>query len=978
MAAKGKPDHVFLIDGSGFIFRAFHALPPMTRSDGTPVNAVYGFTNMLLKLIEDADAEYVAVFFDRARKTFRNEIYRDYKAHRPEVPEELVPQFPLVHEAVRAMNVVEMSSEGFEADDLIATYTRLAREQGHRVTVVSSDKDLMQLVGPGVEMYDAMKNRAIGPEQVKEKFGVDPDKVVEVQALAGDSSDNVPGVPGIGVKTAAQLIEEYGDLETLLRRAGEIKQPKRREALINHADAARVSRQLVRLKDDVPIEVGLETLAKQAPDWAKLLRFLKEQEFRSIAARVASRHGLDLAEIKAPPPARLSSAQAKESGLESLIPVEDTPPPLPATPAQKARKAPKADYELVQDEKVLARWVAEATIAGRVAVDTETTSLNPFRARLVGVSLALAGRVGESPRARKEVRACYIPLGHVGAGAQGAFDLGDGRGGDLGDGGGNSKGDAPRQIPVKRALAILKPLLEDPSVLKIGQNIKYDMQVLARHDVAIAPFDDTMLLSYVLEGGLHGHGMDELALLHLGHATIKFSDVTGTGKAQITFDRVPLDRALAYAAEDADVTYRLHEVLKPRLVAEALATVYETLERPLVPVLAAMERAGIKVDARALKDLSDDFAKRLAYLEKDIHRLAGREFNVGSPKQLGEILFDELKLDRGKKGKTGAYVTDAEVLEDLAAEGHPLPEKTLEWRQLAKLKSTYTDALVAEINPDTGRVHTSYAQAVASTGRLSSSNPNLQNIPIRTDEGRKIRQAFVAEKGWALVSADYSQIELRLLAHVAGIDALKNAFAQGHDIHAMTAAQVFGVPMKDMDPDVRRRAKAINFGIIYGISPFGLARQLGISREEAARYIDAYFERYPGIRDYMDRTKAEARRQGFVTTLFGRKCHVRGIDEKNPNRRGPAERAAINAPIQGGAADIIKRAMVRLPAALAGKKLKAKMLLQVHDELVLEAPQNEVADVAAIARKIMEGAAHLDGVPLVVDVGHGANWGAAH
>ena len=953
---KGKPDHVFLIDGSGFIFRAFHALPPMTRPDGTPVNAVYGFTNMLLKLIEDADAEYVAVFFDRARKTFRNEIYKDYKAHRPDVPEDLIPQFALVHEAVRAMNVVEMSSEGYEADDLIATYTRLAREQGHRVTVVSSDKDLMQLVGPGVEMYDAMKNRAIGPEQVKQKFGVDPDKVVEVQALAGDSSDNVPGVPGIGVKTAAQLIEEYGDLETLLRRAGEIKQPKRREALVTHADAARVSLDLVRLRDNVPLAAGLDSLAKQAPDWRKLLRFLKEQDFRSIAARVASRHGLDLADLEAAP-AKADRKKKDEPEEAGEIAAKDNP--APAAPAKKTHKAPKADYELVQDEKALARWVAEATAAGRVAVDTETTSLNPFRAQLVGVSLGLTGG-----------KACYIPLGHVGAGAQGAFDLGDG--------GANSKGDAPKQIPLKRALAILKPLLEDPSVLKIGQNIKYDMQVLARHDVAIMPFDDTMLLSYVLEGGLHGHGMDELAELHLGHTTIKFADVTGSGKAQVTFDRVPLDKALAYAAEDADVTYRLHEVLKPRLAAEGLATVYETLERPLVPVLAAMERAGIKVDAQALKDLSDDFAKRLAVLEGDIHRLAGREFNVGSPKQMGEVLFDELKLGGGKMGKAGAYVTDAEVLEDLAATGHALPAKALEWRQLAKLKSTYTDALVAEINPDTGRVHTSYSQAVASTGRLSSSNPNLQNIPIRTDEGRKIRRAFVAEKGWALVSADYSQIELRILAHVAGIDALKNAFAQGHDIHAMTASQVFDVSMKDMDPDVRRRAKAINFGIIYGISAFGLARQLGISREEAARYIDAYFARYPGIRDYMDRTKAEARRQGFVTTLFGRKCHARGINEKNPNMRGLAERAAINAPIQGGAADIIKRAMVRVPAALAKKKLKARMLLQVHDELVIEAPRDEVAETAAIAKKIMEGAAHLDGVPLVVDVGHGANWGAAH
>ncbi|MCC7016811.1 MAG: DNA polymerase I [Rhodospirillales bacterium] len=961
---KGKPDHVFLIDGSGFIFRAFHALPPMTRADGTPVNAVYGFVNMLLKLIEDADAEYVAVVFDRARRTFRNDIYADYKAHRPEPPEELIPQFALAHESVRAMNVAEIGIEGFEADDLIATYARLAREAGHQVTIVSSDKDLMQLVGDGVAMHDAMKNRAIGPEQVREKFGVGPEKVIEVMALAGDASDNVPGVPGIGVKTAAQLIEQFGDLESLLRRANEIPQPKRREALTSHAGDARISRELVRLKDDVPVEGGLEPLKKRPPDWDKLMKFLAEQNFRSTAARVASRHGLDLAAMPAAKP-ETAKKETKGTGAREEKPARaETRKPKPAVPDVKS-------YELIQDETALQRWIAEAHAEGRVAVDTETTSLDPFRASLVGVSLALAGG-----------RACYIPLGHVGAAAQGTFDLGD-----LGGGGKAAKGvtprgvhshDAPKQIPLKRALALLKPLLADLSVLKIGQNVKYDMQVLARHGIEIAPFDDTMLLSYVLEGGLHGHGMDELSELHLCHSTIKFADVTGTGKAQITFDRVPLDKALAYAGEDADVTYRLHEVLKPRLAAERLVAVYETLERPLVPVLAAMEREGVKVDAGALRHLSEDFTKRLARLEGDIHRLAGRPFNIGSPKQLGEILFDEMKLEGAKKAKTGAYATGADVLDELAAEGHELPARVLEWRQLAKLKSTYSDALLAEINPETGRVHTSYAQAVASTGRLSSSDPNLQNIPIRTDEGRKIRRAFVAEKGWRLVSADYSQIELRLLAHVAGIDALKEAFQHGHDIHAMTASQVFGVALEGMDPMVRRRAKAINFGIIYGISPFGLARQLGVAREEAARYIDAYFERYPGIRDYMERTRAEARRQGFVTTLFGRKCHVRGINDKNQALRGFAERAAINAPIQGGAADIIKRAMTRLPPALAKAKLKARMLLQVHDELVFEVPAAEADATGALAKKIMEGAARLEGVPLVVDVGQGANWDEAH
>ncbi|MSO84444.1 MAG: DNA polymerase I [Rhodospirillales bacterium] len=981
---KGKADHVFLIDGSGFIFRAFHALPPMTRADGTPVNAVFGFVNMLLKLIEDADAEYVAVIFDRARRTFRNDIYADYKAHRPDPPPELVPQFALTHEAVRAMNVAELGIEGFEADDLIATYVRLARAAGHDVTIVSSDKDMMQLVGPGVAMYDAMKNRAIGPEQVREKFGVGPDKVVDVQALAGDSSDNVPGVPGIGIKTAAQLIEEFGDLDTLLKRAGEIPQTKRREALLAHAKDARMSRELVRLRDDVPIEGGLEILKKRAPDWAKLLAFLAAQGFRSIAARVASRHNLDLGQL----PAAITDKAKKETEDNEEIERKPAPPagrnPSAGEGPAEARK-PKStapdvsSYELIQDETALARWIAAARAAGRVAVDTETTSLDPFRADLVGVSLGLTVPPTGGPT-KGSPRACYIPLGHVGRAAQGSFDLGGGDG--AATKGVTPRGvhlhDAPKQIPLKRALAALAPLLADATVLKIGQNIKYDMQVLARHGIEIAPFDDTMLLSYVLEGGMHRHGMDELAALHLGHTTIKFSDVTGTGKSKITFDRVALDKALAYAAEDADVTYRLHEVLKPRLAAESLVTVYETLERSLVPVLAAMEREGIKVDAGALVSLSEDFARRLAQLEGDIHRLAGRAFNIGSPKQLGEILFDEMKLEGGQKAKTGAYTTDAEVLEELAAAGHELPARALEWRQLAKLKSTYSDALVAEINPDTGRVHTSYSQAVASTGRLSSSNPNLQNIPIRTDEGRKIRRAFIAEKGWKLVAADYSQIELRLLAHVASIDALKDAFHQGHDIHAMTASQVFGVPLEGMDGAVRRRAKAINFGIIYGISAFGLARQLGVPREEAARYIETYFERYPGIRDYMERTKAIARRQGFVTTLFGRKCHVRGINDKNQGIRGFAERAAINAPIQGGAADIIKRAMTRLPAALAKARLKARMLLQVHDELVFEVPAAEVAATGALAKKIMENAAHLDGVPLVVDVGQGANWDEAH
>ena len=926
-----KPEHVFLIDGSGFIFRAYYGIKAdMTRPDGTRVNAVYGFTRMLMKLIEDTDADHVAVIFDHARKTFRNDIYPDYKANRSAPPEDLIPQFDLVRDATRALNVAAVDLAGYEADDLIATYTRQALEQGAAVTIVSSDKDLMQLVRPGVVMVDAMKEKIIGPDQVREKFGVGPDKVIEVQALAGDASDNVPGVSGIGVKTAAELINEYGDLETLLSRASEIKQPKRRQNLIDEADAARVSRRLVTLMDDVPVEIDLSTFAVQEIKAETLLRFLAEQNFKSLIGTAEARFGVS---------------------VQSGAPAE--------TDATTNGAGPGAEYELVQTVAALEGWIAEAVRVGFVAVDTETTSLDAMRAELVGVSLSV-----------EDGRACYIPLGHKQPAAQGALDLG-------GDGDSGGGGDVPDQIPLNKAVKLLKPMLEDPSVLKIGQNIKYDMKVLSRYGITIAPIDDTMLLSYVLGGGLHGHGMDDLAERELGLDTIKYADVTGTGKAKVTFDLVGLDKALDYAAEDADITGRLHRVLKPRLVRDHMVGVYETLERPLVPVLFEMERTGIKVDGKELKRLSDDFATRLAVLEIDIHKLAGREFNIASPKQLGEILFDELGLPGGKKGKTGAYGTGVEVLEALVDHGHDLPARVLDWRQLAKLKSTYSDALMEQINPDTGRVHTSYSQTGASTGRLASTNPNLQNIPVRTEEGRKIRQAFVADKGMKLLSADYSQIELRLLAHVADIKALKDAFHNGQDIHAMTAAQVFGVAMEDMDPMVRRKAKAINFGIIYGISAFGLARQLGIGNSEAGEYIDAYFEKYPGIRDYMDRTKDQAAQQGFVTTLFGRKCHIRSINEKNPNLRGLGERAAINAPIQGGGADIIKRAMIRLPDALAGAKLSARMLLQVHDELIFEVPEKEMEATTEVVTGVMSGAAHLD-VPLVVDTGVGANWDEAH
>lgn len=936
-AGAGAPKHVFLIDGSGFIFRAYHALPPMTRADGTPVNAVFGFTKMVMKLIEDTDADYIAVIFDRARKTFRNDIYPEYKANRDAPPEDLIPQFELVRQATRALNLPCVDMEGFEADDLIATYAKQAAEQGAEVTIVSSDKDLMQLVGGRVTMFDAMKNKTIGPDQVVEKFGVGPEKVIEVQALAGDSSDNVPGVAGIGVKTAALLINEYGDLDTLLERAGEIKQPKRRESLLEQADMARMSRDLVTLRNDVPVDQPLSSFAAREPDPDTLLAFLKEQAFKSLLSTMENRLG-------------------------RTAPETDTPAGSPAATESAAPASAAPVYELVRTAEDLQAWADEAVAAGMVAVDTETTGLDSMRAGLVGVSLCVTPG-----------RACYIPLAHKAPAAQGALDLGDG-GDDKAAGG---DGGAPDQIPLDDALAILKPVLEDPSVLKIGQNIKYDMQILTRYGIDIRPIDDTMLLSYVLDGGLHGHGMDELAREFLGHTTIKFKEIVGTGKSQITFDHVPLETALDYAAEDAEVTLRLHQIFKPRLADEHMATVYETLERPLVPVLRMMEANGIRADGKKLKALSADFGIRLADLEVEIHKLAGREFNVGSPKQLGELLFDEMGLPGGKKGKTGAYGTGADVLEKLVDQGHDLPARVLDWRQLAKLKSTYSDALIEQINPDTGRIHTSYAQSGAATGRLASTDPNLQNIPVRTEEGRKIRQAFVAEKGMTLVSADYSQIELRLLAHVAGIDALKDAFRDGLDIHAMTASQVFGVPTEGMDPMVRRQAKAINFGIIYGISAFGLARQLGIGNSEAAAYIDAYFEKYPGIRDYMERTKEQARGAGYVTTLFGRKCHIRGINEKNPNFRGLAERAAINAPIQGGAADIIKRAMIRLPDALTEAKLSARMLLQVHDELIFEVPKKELDDTKALVAGVMADAAHLD-VPLVVDTGHGANWDEAH
>ncbi len=964
-AGATKLRHLYLIDGSGYLFRAYHALPPMSRPDGTPVNAVFGFCRMLVAdLLDNDEVDHIAMILDAGRTTFRNEIYPKYKANRPDPPEDLIPQFPLIREAAKAFNVTVCEAPGFEADDLIATYARLAVEHGGTCTIVSSDKDLMQLIRPGVELMDPIKKIKLGPDAVMEKFGVKPDKVVDVQALAGDSTDNVPGAPGIGVKTAAQLITEYGDLETLLKRAGEIKQPKRRESLEQNAELIRISKKLVTLKDDVPTPAEPEDFEKKKPDPNVLLPWLEQQGFKSLLGRFSKELG------EATNPVAPTATPALPA------PKEEAAAPKPAPVRAKSNQPfTAADYELIDNEKLLDEWVAEATKAGVVAFDCETDALDSNNAGLVGISLALLeGPWGNVNSAKR--RAAYLPLAHREPGGEAAKE----KQGSLDLGGGEPQGGGkllPGQLPLKKAIEKLKPMLEDPGVLKVGQNIKYDICVLKRYGVNIGPVDDTMLISFVLDAGKHNHGMDDLAERYLQHKTIKFSDVAGSGAKQVSFDKVPIDKARDYAAEDADVTLQLWAQFKPRLAQEHMVSMYETIERPLIPVLLGMETAGIKVDAPQLVKLSADFEKRLGELEREIHKIAGREFNVGSPKQLGEILFDEQKLPGGKRSKTGAWSTDAAVLEELAASGHPLPVKILEHRQLAKLKGTYTDALVRELDPKTGRIHTSYHMTGAATGRLASTDPNLQNIPVRTEEGRKIREAFIAEKGCKLLSADYSQIELRLLAHVADLATLKEAFARGDDIHAITASEMFGVPVKGMDPMVRRRAKAINFGIIYGISAFGLANQLGIGQQEAREYIAKYFQRYPGIRDYMETTKEYARKNGYVKTPFGRKIHLKYINEKNQGMRAFSERAAINAPLQGGAADIIKRAMIRVPDALRAAKLKATMLLQVHDELLFEVPEKEIDRTKDVARTVMEGAAKLS-VPLVVDTGVGANWAAAH
>jgi len=973
--AVARGDHVYLIDGSGYIFRAYHALPPLTRpSDGLPVGAVHGFCGMLWKLLREtgelAPPTHMAVIFDYSARTFRSDLFDGYKANRPEPPGDLIPQFPLVRDAVRAFNVACIEKEGYEADDLIATYAVQALDAGADVTIVSSDKDLMQIVSPGIIMYDTMKNKAIGEAEVVERFGVPPSKVIEVQALIGDSSDNVPGVPGIGVKTAALLINEFGDLDTLLARASEIKQEKRRESLIHFADQARLSRTLVTLDRNVPLDVPLAETAVHQPDAEALTAFMRKLEFSTLLRRVADGLGAELPEGMTPAqapqrrkkddydhPLRRSPRGdfvATRTVIEPARSEGGSPAQLAVERAGKLEAIPfdRSNYETVTDAVRLADLLSAARYQGHFSFRVKLNSSDPMQGELVGVALALVPG-----------HAAYLPLAHR---ASDGLDLG---------------GDTIAQLSMREALDLLKPVLEDESVLKIVQNAKFDMVALARYGIALQTIDDPCLISYALDAGRAEHLPEQLASNLLGYTCLTQKEVRGSGRAAVGLDRVPLPLATEYAGEETDIGLRLWLILKPRLAAEAVTTVYETLERPLAPVLAEMERHGVKVERATLASLSLSFAQTIARLEDEIRELAGEDFNIGSPKQLGEILFDKMSLQGGRRTKTGAWSTDASALEELAVQGHELPRKVLDWRLLAKLKSTYTDAIPTYIHPQTGRVHTTYALAASTTGRLSSVEPNLQNIPVRTAEGRAIRKAFVAEKGRKLISADYSQIELRVLAHMADTPTLRQAFADGLDIHAMTASEMFGVPIQGMDPNIRRRAKAINFGIVYGISSVGLAAQLGIGRSEAGAYIKTYFERFPGIRDYMEAMKAEARRQGYVRTLFGRKVHYPEINTKNPSLRGNYERAAINAPIQGSAADIIRRAMIRMGPALAEAGLAARMLMQVHDELVFEAPEDEVEKTMEVAQSVMEQApepALKLRVPLKVDARAGDNWEAAH
>jgi DNA polymerase-1 len=925
--AKPAASALYLIDGSGFIFRAFHALPPMTRSDGTPVNAVLGFCNMLIRFLTEFGVARIAVIFDAKGDNFRNEIYPLYKANRDGPPEELIPQFGLIREATAAFCLPSIELTGYEADDLIATYARLAVERGEEVVIVSSDKDMMQLIRPGVTMFDPMKSKPIGPPEVFEKFGVTPDKVVDIQSLAGDSTDNVPGVPGIGVKTAAQLITEYGDLDTLLARAGEIKQPKRRESLIEFAEQARISRKLVLLDAHAPVPIPVEDLKVHEPDVDRLIAFLTEQEFRTTLARVQSR--------------LRGAGELAEHANVGEIPAARPP-------------AVEVAYALVTDIAALDRWLARAAATGRLAVDIHADIDQPVTCQAVGIALAVAP--GE---------ACYIPLNHSGGGtASGELGL---------------SGETFPQLAAGTVIGRLKPVLADPAILKIAHNAKFEAQILACLGITVTPIDDTMLLSYVLDGSSQDHGIAPLSERALGLTAQSLVELTGSGRAAITFAQLAPDVALPYAAQQVDLVGRIQSALRARLVAERQVTLYERIDRPLVPVVAGMEQAGIKVDRTILARLAQGFGERLQVLETTIHAAAGHPFNIGSPKQLGDVLFGEMGLPTagGAKLKSGGWSTHADVLEPLAAQGFDVAQSVLDWRGLSKLKSTYADSLVNEIQGSTGRVHTSFALAATNTGRISSIAPNLQNIPIRTEDGRLIRTAFVADEGNVLLSVDYSQIELRLAAEIAGIAALKQAFLDGDDVHALTASQVFGVPMSEMTRDIRAKAKAINFGIIYGISGFGLGQQLGVGAREAGEYIKQYLERFHELRTYMDETKSYARAHGYVLTLAGRKCYMPGIQNKIPSVRAGAERQAVNARIQGTAADIMKRAMIRVDRALTRTKSPARMLLSVHDELVFEVPEGAAEEALDLVKHEMEAAATL-GIPLVVEGRWGKSWADAH
>ncbi len=917
-----KTDHFYLIDGSGYIFRAYYALPPLTRkSDGLPTGAVSGFCSMLFKLLEDSKSienlqkpTHFAVIFDSARKTFRNEIYSDYKANRSEAPDDLAPQFEYIRKSVLAFNLPSVELMNYEADDLIATYVDEILSLGAKVTIVSSDKDLMQLYKKNVRIFDPMKNKFINEDDIHNKFGVDASKVIDVQALAGDSSDNVPGVPGIGVKTAAELINKYGTLEKLLKSAHEIKQNKRRETLIENKDKAIISKQLVTLKHDAPINQKLEDFRLKEIDKDKLYKFLREMEFNRLLSSAISAYG-------------------EPNLLSSKTEVQE-----------KQKQISKKNYFLISEINELDNWIKEAEEVGEVAIDTETSSIDPHQANLVGISLS--SKIG---------KACYIPVGHK----------------------------SNKNLDKKNVLDKLKPLLEDPSIKKIGQNIKYDFIVLYREGISISPMEDTMLMSYVLDAGKNRHNMDTLSELHLGHKTIAFKDLVGSGKKEINFSDVEIEKAKDYAAEDADITFRLYKKFIKNLKLEKMINIYEIFEKPMIEILAFMEMKGIKIDTNFLKSLSLKFEKKIEKLEKEIFKIAKKEFNIGSPKQLGDIIYNDLKIAGLKKTKKGSFATSASVLEDLAFKGHKFPQLVLDWRQVSKLKNTYSDALPKHLNPTSNRVHTSFLLAATTTGRLASSDPNLQNIPIKSEDGRDIRKAFVAEKDHTLISADYNQIEMRILADLAGVKELKKAFKNNEDIHSLTASQIFNIDIKKVDQDQRRKAKAINFGIIYGISQYGLAKQINVSNYEAEEFLNAYFAKFPEIKIYMDSTIKFCRKSGYVNNIFGRRSHFNAINDKNFNVRNFQERAAINAPIQGSASEIMRLAMIRLQKNLnQNKKLKSKMLLQIHDELIFEVPKNEVDEMTKIIKKEMtsvsESEHHSFSTPLTVDINIGDNWGTLH